>query len=160
MSFHTTLVSVYRMIQGETARLKAVSAAKRIANEPSYFPEEPRKDYSDRLVENKRWAHKFGEANEFYTLYGFDVKDATVNQDQYIDYLSFRNTREAANRVGRDDSQVVLLRDKLLFFQYMKSHGLPVPEVFAYMRDGKVFNLSFELSCKVICPFFMQPPLG
>lgn len=144
MSFYTTLVSTYRKIQIESAKVKAIAAAKRIANEPSYFPEKARKEYSVRLAENKRWARRFGEANEFYTLYGFDLKEGAVDLEQYVDYLSFRNTREVANRVGRDDSQVVLLRDKLLFFQYMKSHSLPVPEVFAFIRDGMVFNLNFE----------------
>ncbi|MCH5278291.1 MAG: hypothetical protein J1E60_00700 [Christensenellaceae bacterium] len=143
MSLHTSLVTSYRKFQRFIARQKGIIAAKRIANEQSYYPERERKPYNEMLKENKVWARRFGEANEFYTLYGFDVKNGP-DQSQYIDYLQFRNTRENANRVGKDDAQVVLLRDKLLFFQYMKMHGLPVPDVFAFLKDGKVFNLSFD----------------
>lgn len=72
------------------------------------------------------------------------MRNGGVEKSNYIDDLSFRISRGEANRVGREDSQVVLLRDKLLFFQYMNSHRFPVPEVFAYIRDGKVFNLNFD----------------
>lgn len=145
MSFHNILAATYRSSQRMIAKKKIVQDAGKIANLPSYYPEMQRKPYKQRLIENRQWAEEHGEVNEFYTLYGFDLCEmGGVKQSEYIDYLSFRNSRESANRVGKDDSQVVLLRDKLLFFQYMKSHGLPVPEVFAYVRDGKVFNLDFD----------------
>lgn len=113
------------------------------ASMKSYYPEKKRKPFFRRWRENRAWALKYGEVNRFYTLYGFDVCDGP-DPSQYIDYLQFRNSREAANRVGKDDAQVVLLRDKLLFFQWMKHYRLPVPEVFAFLRGGKVFDLNFQ----------------
>lgn len=144
MSFHSILAVMYRSSQRMIAKKKIVQDAGRIANLPSYYPEMQRKPYKQRLIENRQWAEEYGEVNVFYTLYGFDLCKMEGGQSEYIDYLSFRNSREIANRVGKDDSQVVLLRDKLLFFEYMKSHGFAVPEVFAYIRDGKAFNLDFD----------------
>lgn len=143
MSFHTSLVNTYRSIQRLSVKRRGYKAVKTIANMPSYFPEESRKDEATRVRENREWVKKYGEANDFYTLYGFD-RVSGPDQSKYMDYLEFRNTREEANRVGHDDCEVVLLRDKLLFFDYMRSHSLPVPDVFAYIRNGKVFNMEYQ----------------
>ena len=143
MSFHTSLVKTYRSIQRFGVKCRGYKAVETVANMPSYFPEERRKDEASRIRENREWVKKYGEANDFYTLYGFDRINGP-DQSQYIDYLEFRNTREEANRVGHDDCQVVLLRDKLLFFDYMNSHGLPVPDVFAYVHNGRVFNMQYQ----------------
>ena len=143
MSFHTSLVKIYRSIQRFGVKCRGYKAVKSIANMPSYFPEEARKNEALRIRENREWVKQYGEANEFYTLYGFDRVNGP-DQSLFVDYLEFRNTREEANRVGHDDCQVVLLRDKLLFYDYMRSHGLPVPDVFAYIRNGKVFNLEHQ----------------
>ena len=60
--------------------------------------------------------------------------------DEYMDYLHFMTSRNDANRIGKVDSQVVLLRDKYLFYKYMKSQNLPVPEVFAVYKEGILYN--------------------
>lgn len=57
-----------------------------------------------------------------------------------MDYLHFMTSRNDANRIGKVDSQVVLLRDKYLFYKYMKSQNLPVPEVFAVYKEGILYN--------------------
>lgn len=49
-------------------------------------------------------------------------------------------SRNEANRIGKVDSQAVLLRDKYLFYKYMKSLNWPVPEVFAVYKDGILYN--------------------
>lgn len=60
--------------------------------------------------------------------------------DEYMDYLHFMTSRNEANRIGKVDSQVVLLRDKYLFYKYIKTQNLPVPEVFAVYKDGILYN--------------------
>ena len=73
MSFHGILATMYRSGQRMVAKKKIVRNASRIANLPSYYPEAERKSYRQRLIENRQWAKEYGEVNEFYTLYGFDL---------------------------------------------------------------------------------------
>lgn len=109
---------------------------------PSYFPEETLKSEKLRIQENIEWAKKYGEPNRFYTLYGLDRIGS--NPDDYMDYWNFMNSRNKSNHIGEIDSQVILLRDKFLFYKYMKSTGFPVPEVFAVMRGGKLYSNNFD----------------
>lgn len=118
----------------------------RITNSSSYFPEYDRKKYFNRMFENLKWLLQHHECNEFYNLYGFDVIGKNVNQKSYQDYLHFLKELEKSNiiSVGKENSQVSLLRDKYLFYKYMKCNGLPVPEVFAILRNGKLYDKFFN----------------
>ena len=91
----------------------------------------------------RKWAKRYGEANKFYNLYGFDIVDA--DQSRYIDYYSFMTSRNDANHLYNTPyPQVLLLRDKFLFYKYMRSNGLPVPEVFAISINGEVYDTNFN----------------
>ena len=70
-----------------------------MAKVPSYFPELKQKSLKQREKENIDWARKYGEVNNFYTLYGFDI-EGLRNQEEYIDYYSFMTSRNMANRIG------------------------------------------------------------
>ena len=96
-----------------------------------------------RLADNVVWACKNHEANHFYCLYGFDIEGSS--DSDFIDYRSFMTTRNVCNRSGKLDAQIILLRDKFLFYKYMKSNGMPVPEVFAFVRNGIVYDMNFEV---------------
>lgn len=72
-TFHNMLKAVYRKLQRTEAKIISAKAASRIANLPSYYPEIERKPFRQRLIENRQWARKYAEPNEFYTLYGFDL---------------------------------------------------------------------------------------
>lgn len=122
--------------------LKAVKEAKSCALAPSYFPEKERKPEKQRIEENIAWAKKYGEANKFYTLYGLDLVGS--NPEDYMDYYNFMISRNVVNHMGQIDSQLILLRDKYLFYKYMKAAQLPVPEVFAVLRNGKLYTNNFE----------------
>lgn len=122
---------------------QAIAQAKDIANMPSYYPELKRKDFKTRYQDNLDWAKRYGEANKFYNLYGFDIVDA--DQSRYIDYYSFMTSRNDANHLYNTPyPQVLLLRDKFLFYKYMRSNGLPVPEVFAISINGEVYDTNFN----------------
>lgn len=115
-----------------------------VVRSESYFPEKERKSYLKRLMDNLAWLFKYREANYFYNMYGFDVV-WEGNPEEYVDYLSFMIIRDKMNRTKNSwDNQAVLLRDKFLFYKYMKSNGLPVPEVFAVLNDGEMYNSDFE----------------
>lgn len=116
----------------------------KVIDSPSYFPEKERKTRLVRFAENTAWLLKYHEANCFYNLYGLDIKEK-ADADTYVDYLSFMRSRDRANKT-KDcwDNQAVLLRDKHLFYKYMKANGLSVPEVFAVTENGRLFNSEFE----------------
>lgn len=114
-----------------------------VVRSKSYFPEKKRKNYMNRVMDNLIWLIRYRETNQFYNLYGFDVAEGETRE--YIDYLSFMITRDKANKTRNSwDNQAVLLRDKFLFYKYMKSNNLPVPDVFAVLNDGKIYDNNYE----------------
>ena len=68
-----------------------------------------------------RWKLTYGELNKHYKMYGFDVCDPEVDSSTFMDYLGFMRKRAEKNLNGSEYSQVPLLRDKYLFWRYMKS---------------------------------------
>lgn len=104
----------------------------------SYYPEKPRKDVLIRLIDNIYWVLRYQRANIFYTLYGLDIVGG--NTSNYIDEKGFWKGLDKVNYHKGVHSQVCLLRDKFLFYRYMNSMGMPVPEVFAIIKNGQVFN--------------------
>lgn len=108
----------------------------------SYYPELKRKNVVLRLIENIFWALKYHRANTFYTLYGLDVVGS--KGEAFIDEKGLWKGLNKLNYSKGVAGQVCLLRDKLLFFKYMDSNGMPVPEVFALIKDGEVYNTRFE----------------
>lgn len=76
MGIENSLRSILQTVWREYLRRKqtslAVREAKACALMPSYFPEGKRKSGKERIHENIEWAHKYGEPNRFYTLYGLD----------------------------------------------------------------------------------------
>ena len=124
---------------------KLMKIAKSQADKLSYFPEkaEKRKSYKQIKQENVAHLKKYKEVNDFYMLYGLDIEgsDATA----FIDYRSFMITRNNLNKVGNPDSQIVILRDKFLFYKYLSSNGVAVADVFAIMKNGKLFDTDMSL---------------
>lgn len=112
------------------------------ATDSSYFPEKPRKSIIIRLFENILWVLKYHRANVFYTLYGLDIKGKRGRN--YIDENTFWRKLDEINYSKGLNSQVCLLRDKYMFYKYMKENLLPVPEVFAVIKNGKVYSSNLD----------------
>lgn len=120
-------------------RIKRIPEAKAIADLPCYYPDRPRKDRRLRVKDNIKWLLKYGEINNFYTLYGLDLVGC-ADAASFMDYRHFMHERNAKNQMGEVMSQLVLLRDKYMFYKYMAAAGLPVAEVFAVIKNGKVYD--------------------
>ncbi len=116
--------------------LRKIPEAKAIADLPCYYPDRPRKKHSKRIIV---WLLKYGEVNNFYTLYGLDMEECE-DSAAYMDYRHFMEERNVKNHMGDVMSQLVLLRDKYMFYKYMTAAGLPVAEVFAVIKDGKIYD--------------------
>lgn len=123
--------------------LRAFRKVQSNARAESYFPEKERKPYIQRFAENWAYLFRYRSVNDFYLLYGFDTKGADTGS--YIDYNQFARSRSRKNRVGNANSQVVLLRDKFLFYGFMKSNNLAVPEVIAIVFQNKLYDPQWNL---------------
>ncbi len=140
--------SLYRYFREKRNVFLNLRKVKQIAEAPSCYPEKQLKSRNVIVRENRAWVRKYHELNEFYRLYGLDVVGSS--DSDFIDYRSFMESRNVFNRVGQLDSQIVLLRDKFLFFKYMRSYNMPIPDVFAVFFNGKLYDVSMnlkDLSC-------------
>ncbi len=113
-----------------------------VSNAPCYFDSLNRKSAFRRYFDNVAWLVKKGEKNRFYTQYGLDVKGR--KSADYIGFWEFMKLRNLYNQVTKLDNSIGILRDKFLFYKYMKANGLNVPEVFAIERDGMLFDTFFN----------------
>ena len=113
-----------------------------IINEDSYFPEFERKDRLVRKKENRKWVKLYGEANHYYNLYGLDI--VGVDQDKYLDSHAFIAQRNKNNYRSIDENQITCLRDKFVFYTYMKAKGLPVADIIAIYRNHSLFDIDWN----------------
>ena len=114
-------------------------------NYQSYYPSVQHKGKDRVLSDLIWWFFNKKETNLFYYLYGFDAKtNTTKDQALYMPYKRFMRIRAEGNKNGSPTSQILLLRNKLFFFKYMKMNGFSVPEVFAAKINGKLIDMSFK----------------
>ena len=107
------------------------------AADESYYPDKPQKKRIRQIWDLITWYFENKEINPYYNLYGFDLVEKTRSEmSRYQNNKSFKMLRSQGNRNSAANSQIVLLRDKYLFFRYMKGNHLPVPEVFAERING------------------------
>lgn len=140
MSLINTAKKLYHTVSDWYTVVKLTPQAKAQADATTYFPEccSKRKSRSQIAKENVAHLRRFKEVNDFYMLYGLDIEGS--NAEEFIDYLSFRKTRNVLNKVHDLDSQIILLRDKYLFYKYLASNGIPVAKVFGILDHGKLLT--------------------
>lgn len=113
-----------------------------VSNAPCYYGNLNRKNALRRYFDNVIWLVMKGEKNRFYTQYGLDIKGR--KSTDYIGFWEFAGLRNSYNQLLKFDNSIGILRDKFLFYKYMKINGLKVPEVFAIERNGKLFDTYFN----------------
>lgn len=114
-------------------------------DENTYYPMEKRKSYWQKLLDLFLWYIKYQDVNFYYYLYGFDLfGEKEVIQGEYQDYIHFMRMRNRANLLGNKiNCQIVILRDKYLFYKYMNSI-IPVPDVFAVFMEGQLYDRNMQ----------------
>lgn len=122
--------------------VKEIPAIFKVLKQESYFPEKERKSKWAQLSDNVSWLIKYNEANTFYQLYGLDTIGSKASD--FIDNQYFMFSRNRLNKINCVKSQVILLRDKFLFYKYISSHKIPVPEVFGFYQNGFLFDNTFK----------------
>lgn len=115
-------VGLYRRF---IAVLKLITT-KEYINSESYYSPSKKKSRFAIFLEQLLYCLKFGEINEFYYTFGFDVM-SSIEKKRYISYVDFIDKRNLANRYASNTNYLVLLRDKFVFGQLLKSLGFQTP---------------------------------
>lgn len=120
----------------------------------SYWPELSRKSAARRFTELTWWLLRHGEINNYYYVYGLDIRGRT--RGDVLPYRSFRKIRNRANlRTGRAAyNYVCVLRDKFLFGQLVRSFGLPTPTCLALLTSDSVTWLDRNITASL--PTFLE----
>lgn len=108
---------------------------------PNYYPERPQKSklriFCDQLANIVR----YGGIDEFYYLYGLNVKNFRKRKDYLLYFHPFAARRDELNLSNPANSSCIL-RNKLYFGIFAKSIGIATPENIAYIRNGDVLLLN------------------
>ena len=106
----------------------------------TYYPEEQRKSRIKIFVDNFIWLLRFHHANEYYYMLGFDRKNYKQYKQKYI------NGRECLRLIARKRNQIsksskiydIIIHDKFIAAQYMKSLGFSVPKTIALINNNSI----------------------
>lgn len=110
-----------------------------IVNGASYFPEHTDKRKTKIRIWIEQFCNviKYGDINDFYFLYGFDIKGFR-NEKEYVDYEKFRARREELmHRIN--NPQVAILRDKFYFSIITEALGFRTPRTIAVISKDDVY---------------------
>lgn len=123
--------------------LKNLKNIKKVANEPSYYPELPRKTFIRRKKDLLVWLIKHKDFNIFYNTYGQDL----LNNGNYNDFIPFyefvkirrENLRRSFEKCR--SNYECILNDKYVFNKFFCSI-LPnsIPKIVAVINNGKLVS--------------------
>ena len=101
----------------------------------TYYPEETRKSAFKILKEQIRLICKYGSAEPYYFLYGFDRTSVTKEViDSYLNFKSFQNkindlnTQNPFTEYGRFCGRVITA-DKYYFYLFCSALNIPVVDI-------------------------------
>jgi hypothetical protein len=108
----------------------------------TYFPESIQKSRWNILRDHLFWVIKNREINRFYYVYGLDRKHQKKSRD-VIGYRRFSRLRNLANLQpeGLNFNYACLMRDKLIFGQFLKSLNIPTAKNIALLDQNGVTRL-------------------
>ena len=106
----------------------------------SYFPEKKQKTAIHMFLEQCGQVLKYGTPNDYYFMYGFDVK-SRKEQNAYLHYTPFMVRRDALNLASKHNSTCIL-RDKLYFGIFADALGINTAENVVYAVDGALYLLA------------------
>lgn len=136
--------------------LRIKNALLLIFNKPLYCSESYFSEYKDRRKSvvvrfmDQLWhIIKYGKANQFYFLYGLDIKGMHRPVD-YIDNVEFMRIRDALNNVKSPHSTVGILRNKFLFGLIANSLNIPTPNNIGIIENAQLYILKSKSTISII----------
>lgn len=116
-----------------------------LINEETCYPELPRKNKVARAFQLLWYLLKYGEILWQYNLYGLDVKPfKTMNE--YIGNKELMWREFESNILKAKNDYTNIMRDKRLFYLFLKANGFNTPSVFAYTKDGSIYPFGWRLT--------------
>ncbi len=123
-------------------RFRYITGYIKHTDELSSYPKPLRKSTVRIFFENLVWMAKHGEVNRNYFQYLFDRKTDPVDQEEYMPFHLYNRLRKKANRgvklVDGYLNYTCILRDKFIFYEFMKGMSLPTPDVVAVCDNGQI----------------------
>lgn len=116
-----------------------------LINEPSCFPELPRKNKFKRTMQLLWYLLRHGEILWQYNLYGLDVKPFSAIKE-YIGNKELLWREYKYNVLMASNDYTNIMRDKRLFYLFSRANGFKTPTVFAYTKQGVVYPLGWRLT--------------
>lgn len=112
--------------------LKGLCKIPGIVKQESYYKDKTRKNKLHRYIDNILWTLRYHEDNHFYNMYGMDI--VGYKDSDYICYIDFMNSRNEINVKRRDYNYIAILRDKFVFYEFLKGINIATAEVFACLK--------------------------
>lgn len=103
----------------------------------SYYPEKRQKSSIRIVFDQIVQIWRYGAPNEFYFLYGLDVKHDD-DYKSYIHYAPFMKRRDELNLKSTHNCTCIL-RNKFYFGIFASGIGVNTPRNIVYVQNGKVF---------------------
>ena len=119
-----------------------------LINEDSCFPELPRKSKIARCFQLLWFLLRYGEILWQYNLYGLDVKPFNAIK-AYIGNKELLWREYKYNVLMAKEDYTNILRDKRLFYLFLKANGFNTPSVYAYTYGGRIFPFGWLLTNEV-----------
>lgn len=106
----------------------------------TYFPEfsDKRKSLFRRFQEQICHIIKYGVPNDFYFLYGLDIKDFHRAED-FVDNKQFMRRQHAMNYKQGPYPPISVLRDKALFGIVAEAYGINTAKNIGIIQNGKIY---------------------
>lgn len=118
---------------------------KELYSAKSYYPErKSRAAWKNYLIQLEQII-KYGTPNEFFFMYGFDVK-GKEERDVYINYRPFMIRRNYLNHDRNMHNSTCILRNKLYFDIFARSIGINTPRIMAYYTNNKLYSVEDNFS--------------
>ena len=106
----------------------------------SYYPEKTsRAPWKNYLLQAEQII-KYGAANDFFFMYGWDVKDKK-ERETYVNYLSFMIRRNYLNYGLNSHNSTCILRNKLYFDILASSIGIKTPKIVACYMGNRLYSV-------------------
>ena len=116
-----------------------------LISEASCYPELPRKSKASRAFQLLWYLLKYGEILWQYNLYGLDVKPFKA-MDEYIGNKELMWREFEYNILRAKNDYTNIMRDKRLFYLFLRANGFNTPAVFAYSKDGVIYPFGWRMT--------------
>lgn len=109
-------------------------------NAKSYYPDKRQHTSWENIFYQIGQILKYGAANEYYFMYGLDVKPKS-ERSLYVNYAQFHRRRDYLNYSNNIHNSTCVLRNKLYFDIFAKAIGVKTPTIEAYYSNNQLHSI-------------------